>query len=201
LNKNKRKEDITKKEKLLNRKEMSIKEATEYFDCYLSAVVGTITWKEKSKIDLARDIATIQDEAFCMVVLDNSYDRWVSMLNDPENKDNWEEAKYTKRNKDGKNEGWLNKGLEAYETFVDNVAELRKKDEDNTDNRAKDLEEQYKEAKKREGKTKRKRSNDEIFDSKTKIKGETNEHLPEEIKNMICNNRQSNINEFENCDY
>ena len=102
---------------------------------------------------------------------------------------------------DGKNEGWLNKGLEAYETFVDNVAELRKKDEDNTDNRAKDVEEQHKEAKKREGKTKRKRSNDETFDSKTKIKGETNEHLPEEIKNMICNNRQSNINEFENCDY
>ena len=114
-----------------------------YCSDYLSAVVGMVEWKEKETKMLISEIATPSDEAFCLVTLENNYERWIAIAKDiprikfetviEDNKsvekkiEQWPSPKYTKhKDTNGKkSEGWTTEGMEAYNNHYRLIKKLR----------------------------------------------------------------------------
>ena len=52
---------------------------TFYCDYFLQCVVGRRGWKKGVDSTEVREIATVTDEAFGLLLLENSWDKWVDM--------------------------------------------------------------------------------------------------------------------------
>ena len=116
-------------------------------DC-LSAVVGVVEWKTKESKMKASDIATPSDEAFCLVTLENNYERWMAVakkqkrfdetINQSDdqptekNKELWPSPKCTKqKGKNGKaHEGWSKEGMDSHNNHCHSISKSRGEDVD-----------------------------------------------------------------------
>jgi len=61
---------------LLQQDAQTIKNCCSHF---LACVVGKHNWKQQTKIELISQVATISDEAFALLVLENIWDEWKVM--------------------------------------------------------------------------------------------------------------------------
>ena len=144
---------------MLDRKNMTTDIFEDYCDNFLSVVVGVSEWKEKAHRDLISKFVTPSDEAFALVSLENSYDRWLAEANakDDGNAEvaNWPERQFTNKMEGNgrKFQGWSQEGLTRYKTHMDLVKRLRKVpqgmqgDVRDEHKKNKDLEEEYRRTK------------------------------------------------------
>lgn len=51
---------------------------TLFCNQFLACVTGKNDWKQQTK-NLIRDFATVSDEAFALLVLENIWDKWIKM--------------------------------------------------------------------------------------------------------------------------
>lgn len=52
---------------------------TLFCNQFLACVTGKNDWKQQTKNKLIRDFATVSDEAFALLVLENIWDKWIKM--------------------------------------------------------------------------------------------------------------------------
>jgi len=50
-----------------------------FCDKFLSCVIGKNEWKNQIRIKPITEIATISDEAFALLILENIWDDWITM--------------------------------------------------------------------------------------------------------------------------
>ena len=56
------------------------KETFKHFcEQFLSIVVGVVTWRQQSLVKNVSQIATVSDEAFVLLCLENNWDKWVQI--------------------------------------------------------------------------------------------------------------------------
>ena len=128
---------------ITDRKNMTTK--TFLFHCsdYLSAVVGMVEWKNKESKMKVREIATPSDEAFCLVTLENNYEKWIAVAkkqkrfnvtinqsdDQPTEKKEelWPSPKCTEqKGKNGKaHEGWSKEGVDSHNNHCHSIEKLR----------------------------------------------------------------------------
>jgi superfamily I DNA/RNA helicase len=141
---------------------------TVFCDNILSQVVGRNVWKRDSPKTDVSELATVSDEAFAILLLENSYDLWSQMARQKEaekaKKEFTEQAKIAKYTLNGagikKNKGWRKEGLERFNQIVKDVLKDRE-----TGGRE-GFEEEYREGKKqmeeeKNGKKKKKKSSEQ----------------------------------------
>ena len=92
---------------------------------FLSCLVGKIIFREKVLIHLISSIVTVSDEAYALVYLENSYDRWLAESNgEPKppikkwTSDHLSAALF---------QGWDKEGIVRYNELYKSVKEMRKK--------------------------------------------------------------------------
>ena len=110
---------------------MKLDAAKECFDNCLSAALGHSNWKERNKVSLVRDIATVSDEAFCLVTLDDNCNQWLDILCEPgltkEERNLWATPLCTNKKKSNgkRGEGWDVEGLDVFEEHFEKMEEVR----------------------------------------------------------------------------
>lgn len=94
------------------------------YDCVLRCVVGKAQWKAllKNGSNIS-NIVSVSDEAFCLLVLDNGWDRWTKIVKENitcSKKCRKMKSKYTNENRIGPImfDGWKIEGLEKYNDYV-----------------------------------------------------------------------------------
>ena len=186
---------------ITDRKNMTTSTFLFYCSDYLSAVVGMVEWKNKESKMKVREIATPSDEAFCLVMLENNYERWMAVakkqkrFNETINQSDdqptekkeelWPSPKYTKqKGKNGKaHEGWSKEGMDSYNNHYHSISKLRGEDVDESvitgveqihvdDNES--MEEWHMNEKKKGGQKKRKRKADTFEPPKLAGENEAN---------------------------
>ena len=96
-------------------------------------------WTDKIKANklLWNSDVTVVDQAFALLLLDNSWDRWLDiaakMKLHPQDQSMWKSnvaTKYTVHGKDAKkNQGWKNQGLEYFNQLTEEVKESRQSED------------------------------------------------------------------------
>ena len=149
IRRKKRKEDIPELKDILA---MSVGGATYHWICakLLKCVVGSVVWNKRYYKEVLSDIATVSDESFLLLVLENNYDRWmeeadhkvhpkVAAPGDDSDDDTWKEniapALYTNSGKSqsggkGSNRrcgGWSRAGCLRFNVLYGMVKEDRKR--------------------------------------------------------------------------
>ena len=117
---------------------------------YLSAVVGMAEWKGKETQMKISKIATPSDEAFCLVTLENNYDRWTAIarkeprfevvseqsddLTPKKKEELWPSPKCTKQKgaNGKKHEGWSKEGAESHNKHCHSISKLQGKSVDDS---------------------------------------------------------------------
>lgn len=103
---------------------------TEFVEKYVSQVVGSHSFQKKKANMLFGCIATDSDETLAMLLLLNSYERWISMYLDPgkETEDEWKATVYSQDRmgrKAAKYSGWSVAGVLEYKRIKKLVIALR----------------------------------------------------------------------------
>jgi len=97
----------------------------------LSQVVGKTKWKTEGHLLRMSEMATVSDEAFALILLENSYDYWEDMAMHCGDKSyvSKVQAKYTKNGAGTKKfQGWVEEGLVRFNNLARQVKASRKKD-------------------------------------------------------------------------
>jgi len=55
-----------------------------FCDYFLSQVVGRNDWKKRRHVEVISSLATVSDEAFAILLLMNSWDMWIEMVDEDE---------------------------------------------------------------------------------------------------------------------
>lgn len=111
-----------------------------FCDCFLSKVIGSSKWKEECISKTVSEIATISDEAFTLLLLENHWDEWSNKNVEDYKKEAPYDAKNNKtvKRKPTKGKytsegigaklygGWSNEGLLRFNALYDLVTENRK---------------------------------------------------------------------------
>ena len=97
-----------------------------YCDEVLSTIVGKIIWRKQRGKEVISDIATVSDEAFGYLLLDNYYDFWTRKDGDDVLKPKWTDPK-TGATLD---QGWTEEGIHQFNKYIKRVTRHRKKDND-----------------------------------------------------------------------
>ena len=106
---------------------------TFFCDHLLGAVTGMKKFAKASRSRWISNIATISDEAFALVLLENNYEVWVDMQTRGVTKGSSVDPKYTNggnsvgNGRSRKYKGWSDEGIERYNELFDRV----KKDREN----------------------------------------------------------------------
>jgi hypothetical protein len=100
----------------------------------LSQVVGRNEWKTRGGSALISEIATVSDEAFAILLLENNYDVWTKeVLGPTTGSDTVVTSKYTLNGAGTKkNQGWTNEGLNRYNKLAALVSADRSRDSNKT---------------------------------------------------------------------
>ena len=113
-----------------------------FCDTFLSCVVGKIRYRRLVKGNPMTEVATISDEAFAHLLLENNFDRWVDIHKSrpiahslPGKKKRWESDVLPKYTVGGlaatggsrKYKGWTNEGIARYNTLFAAVKADRRK--------------------------------------------------------------------------
>jgi len=135
---------------ITDRKNMTGDTFRAYCSDYLSADVGMVERKGKETQMKISKIATPSDEAFCLVTLENNYDRWTAIarkeprfevvseqsddLTPKKKEELWPSPKHTKQKgaNGKKHEGWSKEGTESYNKHWHSISELRGKPVDDS---------------------------------------------------------------------
>jgi hypothetical protein len=81
----------------------------------VSQVVGKTSWKSKGHSVLMSNIATVSDEAFAVILLENSYELWKDMAGHGDDYVSKVETRYTKNGAGTKKyQGWVDEGLRRF---------------------------------------------------------------------------------------
>ena len=133
----------------------------QFCDHILSCVVGKKLWDKSMGVKHMSGIATTTDEAWALLVLENSWDVWKQQARSPNGKVELKERRSTKWTNTSslasRSEGWGQKGMRRFNELVRKVKEDRQRSEG--------VEQLYMESKQDEsdrkaGKQKRKRQGD-----------------------------------------
>ena len=99
------------------------------FHVFMPHVVGVFQWNDSMSRDgKLEEIVSVTDEAFCLLVLENNWDRWFDMYNELNTR---RDAKYTlqKRKRGCKfTSGWTKEGLKRYKRLHQLVTADREND-------------------------------------------------------------------------
>lgn len=104
-----------------------------YCKAFLKCVVGDHKWRSNYLTRPIKTFVSKSDEAFVLVVLENSWHRWMHQYKNKSNKDNTFPAAYTNSgvsSKDGKTKrfcGWSEAGVHRFNAICVLVMEDRKK--------------------------------------------------------------------------
>jgi len=114
----------------------------KFFDEMLSQVVGRTVWKRDTVLKPVRKIATCSDEAFAILLIENSFDAWMKQAEEkitpnghiginPIDQGNYQSGK-TKYTANGagtkKDKGWSEEGLIRYNELCEMVWMNRQED-------------------------------------------------------------------------
>jgi len=93
---------------------------------YLSVVIGYNNFEARTQQDIVSNLVTVEDEAFILLLLVNSEDRWMNMLETKVYKTSQVSTKFTKKDSDKtgntyKYGGWSVEGLELYNKICEEV--------------------------------------------------------------------------------
>jgi len=92
-------------------------------DKVYGCIAGKVNYKtSKCYWPLSKNL-TPTDEAFCLLVLENSYDKWTGTEPDTRIP-----GKYTSKGTNRKNQGWHDEGIVQFNELVEKVKESRKDD-------------------------------------------------------------------------
>jgi hypothetical protein len=95
---------------------------------FLQCVVGRRNWRAGVEAKEVRDVATMTDEALCLLLLENSWDKWVDMAVNKTGKSDVE-SKFTSGGI-GKNSkkymGWSRDGLKRFNTLRSQIESERR---------------------------------------------------------------------------
>lgn len=109
---------------------------------FLSCVVGKLRFRKNTRLVSMDEAATVNDEAFALLLLENSYDRWVDVWTNRQNTNNWLgkhkrwESEVKPRYTNGgliftegkrKYKGWSEEGIDRYNALVKLVKRDRAK--------------------------------------------------------------------------
>ena len=98
----------------------NLADMTWYCDSFLSVIVGKKNYNQRKYQEVASSIVTRSDEAFLLVIIENSIDRWTAKVSDPGKKEgDWPEPKYTSNANDNKKYlGWSTAGINCYNNYM-----------------------------------------------------------------------------------
>lgn len=103
-----------------------------FYDMVLSLVVGKYDWKKKCNTIKIQDFVTVSDEAFGLLLLENSWSMWKAAAANGENnnkENNHCTSLYTVNGAGTKkNHGWKIEGLKRFVELVQAVRDNREKD-------------------------------------------------------------------------
>jgi hypothetical protein len=92
----------------------------------LSHVVGRDVWKRLSPTHTVSQIATVSDEAFALLLLENSWEMWVAVATEQRDVPS---PKYSMRGPGTKKyQGWTEEGIARFNELFDEVEEDRRID-------------------------------------------------------------------------
>lgn len=103
-----------------------------FLNTVLECVAGRKEWKaEKTKLLVSKSCVTVSDEAFAMLLLVNSWDKFQFIASNPDNKDKNElpSTRYTeKKGRNKKFLGWSQEGINHFNQLCKFVMEDRSSD-------------------------------------------------------------------------
>ena len=104
----------------------------DFINFFVSAVIGKMNYKKKSCSFVLSKYATVSDEAFALLSLENNYETWIDMGLTGNTKTSKVPRKYTNGGKvQGKvgtskhNKGWSDEGLHRFNELFDLVEKNR----------------------------------------------------------------------------
>ena len=103
-----------------------------FYDCIMGCVVGKTEWKRLVRLgEPMSTLFSVSDEAFGLLLLENSWKRWKHIFNNPnftEQQKKKVKARWSKDTRVGNsdNDGWDQRGLEKYNELVRKVHQDRK---------------------------------------------------------------------------
>lgn len=102
-----------------------------FFEFFLPGVVGKKKFKNRVDLQRVSDIATISDEAFAILLLENSWEKWTDeVLKNTKDPEKLEMPKWTKIPDSGKRYcGWRKEGILHFNELYKTVKQDRLDDE------------------------------------------------------------------------
>ena len=111
----------------------------DFIDYILSAVIGKRKYRENKCVKLLSNYATVTDEAFGILVLENQYDHWVDMHNKGVFKESTVLPKYTNGGSSAvcsgklkRYQGWSVEGINRFNEIFDMVTNDQKSENAST---------------------------------------------------------------------
>ena len=154
---------------------------TFFCDFLLGCVTGMKRFAKDSRSRNISEIATVSDEAFALVLLDNNYKVWLDMVSNGITKGSTVDPEYTNggnsmsNGRSRKYKGWSDAGIDQYNALFDRVQEDRTERPDFEKSYLEKKKEDWKKA--GEGKRKWYRADEEII-----IPSKARHELWEEVK-------------------
>jgi hypothetical protein len=104
---------------------------TIFCDTFLSNVIGRNDYNSKVGHTVISEMASVGDEAFAIVCVENSIDRWKDEVEDPAktNKAKWKPTKYTANPSEAsKYGGWSQEGIRRFNSLCQTIVpEMRQR--------------------------------------------------------------------------
>ena len=109
-------------------KRQNEKAYTTFCETVLPMVIGKNVWRHKCYTQLLSEYVSVSDEAFALLLLENSWEMWKHQAEQDENKTTVFKTKYTVHSAGTKkNHGWTREGLMRFIALVEEVKKDRNK--------------------------------------------------------------------------